>query len=210
MLGRNTGIRVAALDYFKHFHFDNKIDLSLIEHSELDKLIKRASVDNLTGLFYRDVLFSFLQAELERANRHCTSVSLLMVDLDGFKEINDTYGHQTGDDVLARAASIIRSNIRSMDMPGRYGGEEFVVIVPDTETLPALHSAERIRKAIENEFRSDINLTVSIGIGCYPADADSMDSLVKAADMALYAAKNNGKNQSCLSYYNNKKNPTEL
>lgn len=118
-----------------------------------------------------------------------------MLDLDDFKLVNDNFGHQKGDEVLVRLADIIQETIRTMDIAGRYGGEEFSVILPETDLIEAVQSAERIRESIENEFHQDVQLTASVGIACFPNDGDDVTSLVKTADEALYQAKAEGKNQ---------------
>ena len=194
-LGRNPGIVVAALDWRTNFQAGKAVELNLIESSKLESMLERAVVDGLTGLYDHDTLFTLLEKEIERAKRHSETVSFLLLDLDDFKRVNDEFGHQTGDEVLVRLAEIIRETIRSMDIAGRYGGEEFAAILPETDVTDAAHSAERLRKAAEAGFRRDVQLTISVGVASFPRDGADVGALVKTADEALYQAKLNGKNR---------------
>jgi diguanylate cyclase (GGDEF)-like protein len=195
MLSRNPGIVVAALDWLSNLKADETMELSLIEYGKLEKILERAVVDGLTGLYDHDTLLALLKKEIERARRHTETLSLLLFDLDDFKQVNDKYGHQKGDEVLARLADIIRETIRTMDIAGRYGGEEFAVILPETDVIEARQSAERLSAAIEQSFRQDVQLTISVGIACFPDHGKGVDALVKKADEALYQAKAEGKNR---------------
>ena len=194
-LGRNPGIVVAALDWLTNFQDDGGEDLRLIECGKLEKMQERAVVDGLTGLYDHDTLLTLLIKEVERARRHTKPVAVLMFDLDGFKHINDEYGHQKGDEVLVRVADVVRETIRTMDTAGRYGGEEFAVILPETTVAAAIQSAERLRAAIEEQFRKDVQLTISVGIACCPDNGNEVAALIKKADEALYQAKAEGKNR---------------
>jgi diguanylate cyclase (GGDEF)-like protein len=118
-----------------------------------------------------------------------------MLDLDDFKQVNDEFGHQKGDQVLVKLADVIRTTIRAMDIAGRYGGEEFAVILPETDAAAAAESAERLRRAVESAYRQEVQVTASIGVACYPTDGDDVDALVQSADDALYQAKAAGKNR---------------
>jgi len=193
-LGRNPGIVVAALDWQTNFQ-NNTEQLSLIESSKLEDVRESAVVDGLTGLYDHDTALMLLKKELERAKRHSEKCAVLMLDLDDFKQVNDEFGHQKGDEVLIRLANIMRENLRTIDTPGRYGGEEFIAILPETDKSSAIQSAERLRKAVKIEFSKDISLTISIGVGSFPVDASNADELLKKADNALYQAKEKGKNR---------------
>ena len=154
--------------------------------------------DDLTKLFNSRSLFSRLQNELDRAQRYGHALSLLILDLDNFKLFNDTYGHVAGDRVLTRAGEILRRSLRKTDMAFRYGGEEFIALLPETAGLEALKFAERIRQAFaEQEFRfnneTQSAVTVSIGLAEYVPGEDS-STYINRADQCLYAAKKNGKN----------------
>lgn len=195
VLKRNPGIVVAALDWVTNLQDDFSLGLSLIETGKLENMLERAVVDGLTGMYDHDTLMTLLEKEVERARRHAESIAVLMLDLDDFKQVNDELGHQKGDEVLARTADIMRATVRTMDMPGRYGGEEFAVILPETDIAAALQSAERLRCAVEAGFERDIGLTVSVGAACFPQHAATVETLIRSADEALYQAKRAGKNR---------------
>lgn len=137
--------------------------------------------------------------ELERAKRSKNFTGLLAIDIDFFKNFNDTYGHQFGDYVLKEVVSVIKKSVRVIDIVCRYGGEEFFVILPNTTREGAHITAERIRKNIENNImragEKRINVTVSVGISIYPLDSEGIDKMIAAADTALYTAKERGRNR---------------
>ncbi len=199
-LGRNPGIVVAALDYLTNCQGHEALEFSLIETGKLDKMLERAVVDRLTELYDHHTLLTLLDKEVERAKRYAEAGSLLLLDLDDFKRVNDDFGHQKGDEVLAQVASVIRQTIRSMDIAGRYGGEEFAVIVPESDGAAAIQSAERLCMTVEDRFQHNVKLTVSVGVASFPNDAQTVAALVKAADKALYAAKARGKNRVVASH----------
>lgn len=197
-LTRNPGIVVAALDWLTNVQKNVTVEWGLIESGNLENMLTRAVVDGLTGLYDHDTVLTLLEREVERARRHSEDISLLMLDLDDFKQVNDNLGHQKGDEVLVRLADIIRETIRAMDIAGRYGGEEFTVILPETDITAAVQSAERLREIIAERFHADMQLTASMGIACFPDDGKDVADLVKAADEALYKAKAEGKNR-CIA-----------
>jgi two-component system cell cycle response regulator len=158
--------------------------------------------DGLTGLFNHREFYRRLEEEIERVRRYGHPCSLLMLDIDHFKKINDTHGHQAGDRVLRILANWIRSEVRPTDQVSRYGGEEFTIILPETPETEALKAAERIRKGIsECEITllngEELNVTLSFGVATFPNDAKSAEELVAHADRALYAAKDAGRNRVC-------------
>ncbi|MFV0422785.1 diguanylate cyclase [Oleidesulfovibrio sp.] len=162
----------------------------------------QADHDGLTQLHNRRHFDSKLRDELDRHGRYRLPLTLMMLDIDYFKQINDRYGHQVGDAILRELSSLLRDTIRSTDYCARYGGEEFVAILPHTEEKQARVLAERLRKAIEaRTFRHHgqaIKVTISIGLtGVRPGALNSRDDLVKEADSALYLAKANGRNVVC-------------
>lgn len=164
------------------------------------KLEKLALYDALTGLYNRGKFDEVLKSELSRTNRYEGNLSLLIIDIDFFKKINDTHGHQNGDHALKYIANLILSSIRSSDYVARYGGEEFVVILPETDAQSAIELAERIRVSIEQKalkISNDqtIHLTASIGIASRSSRRVSPKVLIEIADQALYKAKKNGRNQ---------------
>jgi diguanylate cyclase (GGDEF)-like protein len=161
-------------------------------------LQETASRDGLTGLFNRRELDSKLGEELARCKRYGHALSLLLVDLDHFKVINDSYGHPAGDKVLRGIADIIRGPARRSDVVARYGGEEFAVIMPETEKSGAQVFAERIRLAVAGhtfsiDNKPPLNVTVSVGVAGFPGDAGTDAALIAAADSALYDAKRAGR-----------------
>ncbi len=168
-----------------------------------NELARMATTDGLTTLYNHRVFQDRLTEEIERAERYKRRLYLLMIDIDHFKGFNDTYGHQTGDDVLKAIAKIIKGNTRKVDFPARYGGEEFAVILPETEEEDARRVAERLRRAVVDYpfYLNDgtrVNLTVSIGGACFPDDATEKEALISKADTALYHAKNGGRNRVSL------------
>lgn len=165
------------------------------------RLENLTSVDKLTGIYNRQFYDRQIRIEMERATRTATKLSLLVVDIDDFKQINDTMGHRRGDEALAIVADLIRGNLRKIDMPFRYGGEEFVILLPGTGEMEAVHTAERLRSKIAecDEFISpdgtERRITVSIGGAVFPDHGRTEDDIFSHADSALYLAKRNGKNR---------------
>lgn len=158
-----------------------------------------ATVDALTGFFFRDYFFNRVNEEMERCQRYGGRFSLLMLDLDGFKQINDQYGHLAGDDYLREASRTIRGELRVADVACRYGGDEFCLLLPETDAAGATAIGERIRAAVRQhslEVRGrTLTASVSIGLTVYPdCAAGSVDALVQQADEALYGAKRSGRN----------------
>jgi diguanylate cyclase (GGDEF)-like protein len=173
-----------------------------IENASLHETVERQAVtDELTGLANVRAFTSTLDRELERSRRFETPLGLLMMDLDDFKLVNDTYGHQQGDEVLAQVAGVLRDHSRELDTPARYGGEEMAVVLPQTGVEGAEMLAERIREAVEAlrvpRVRGGgvLRVTASFGVASVPDAASDRDSLVAAADAALYRAKRGGKNR---------------
>src|SRR2546429_4491214 len=142
-LGRNVGLSVAALDYLLNISGD-LIAPTIVEHEILEVLEHRSVTDPLTGLFNRYHFEATLKREAARCLRHRSPLSLLLLDVDGLKAVNDRWGHQTGDQMLARVAGAIRDSLRGCDIGSRYGGDEFAVILPDTDARAARLVAERI------------------------------------------------------------------
>lgn len=164
------------------------------------ELERRSTHDGLTGVLNRAAFDERLMAEFKGASRHNRSLSLLMVDIDFFKRVNDTLGHQAGDEVLKSVATILTETTRPGDVVARYGGEEFAVILPETSENSAIAMAERLRVAVENariEYGASggVSLTVSVGCASQLPHAGTPKALVKAADAALYCAKDTGRNR---------------
>ena len=163
------------------------------------QLYEQAITDGMTKLYLHRYFKQRLADEIKRAARFKRRIAMIMVDIDHFKLLNDNYGHQTGDEVLKHVAAILRRAVRTHDLPARYGGEEFALVLPETDMLGAVAVAERIRRSIENEViefgGAVIRKTASFGVAVFPDCANDMDSLIKAADVALYWSKEHGRNQ---------------
>jgi diguanylate cyclase (GGDEF)-like protein len=166
------------------------------------KLKELATVDSLTGLYTRRVFDEFLDSELIRASRFKHNLSLLLVDIDHFKQINDTHGHQAGDIVLRKVAERIRKEARAVDRVCRYGGEEIGIILPETSINDAEKFGWRLNKLISTfpfiANEETIDLTVSIGVAAFPNHGDNETFMISAADRALYKAKETGRNRVCV------------
>lgn len=168
------------------------------------RLELQAATDTLTGLYNRGFFFERLGIEFRRAARYKRPVSVLMLDLDHFKQVNDRHGHPFGDLVLSVTAQTIRTNVRESDLVARYGGEEFVLLLPETGAPEAMIVAEKLRAAIAaQEFTNgivSIHLTVSLGVATQPdVEAKDHEDLVRLADEALYAAKWAGRDQAVVA-----------
>ena len=157
---------------------------------ELERIAYR---DSLTNLLNRREITRILDIEIERAQRQKTPLSILMLDLDNFKSINDNYGHQMGDNVLKATASMLVECGRRTDYIGRIGGEEFIILLPNTSYKVALELAERFRASIETTLANDIRFTCSIGVAELEV-GEQMEKLMQRVDQALYTAKNSGRN----------------
>lgn len=174
---------------------------------EVDRLREMVSIDTLTGLYNFRYFTQALDQEMERTRRSGHATAVVMIDLDHFKSVNDTYGHSAGNTVLQELANCMSSSFRKLDVCCRYGGEEFAVILPATELLVAVHVAERLRERIEamtisvmdNDGREKlVRVTASLGIGLYHRNGvDDVDELMKTADKYLYQAKQTGRNRVC-------------
>ena len=155
--------------------------------------------DSLTGLSVRSYFVERAQAELSRSKRHGLSCALMMVDLDLFKQKNDTFGHLVGDVVLKDVARLLHSNLREIDLIGRFGGEEFLLLLVETKVEQAMAIAQRLRQLVEvhpiRAYDELLTQTISVGLAAFPEDAQTLDELIERADQALYAAKRQGRNR---------------
>jgi diguanylate cyclase (GGDEF)-like protein len=167
--------------------------------ADLARLTRQAQTDGLTNLANRRALDERLDVEVDHARRLGTNIAFVIADIDDFKSINDSYGHQTGDEVLRRVGRAFAEAVRELDLPGRYGGEEFALVLPGTNLSGARALAEKIRRNLEELLvttpdGSPFQVTASFGAACFPAQS-GVEELVAAADAALYEAKRTGKNR---------------
>jgi diguanylate cyclase (GGDEF)-like protein len=172
--------------------FTEQAAVALANAHLFQQLLENATHDALTELPNRREFDRQLTRELERSSRYGEIFSLAILDLDSFKQLNDTRGHQAGDEVLRRVAATLREQQRAYDVAARYGGEEFALIAPGLSHEHAVDAGERIRAAIA---ANGCDVTASIGVATFPHDADGADALVAAADAALYASKHGGRNR---------------
>ena len=168
----------------------------IADDEKLKEKIKRLSEeDYLTALYNRRKIHEIIENEIIRSNRYNSDFAVILMDIDNFKAINDTLGHNTGDKVLVRFAKILRKTIRESDIASRWGGEEFLIICPETTMAGALSLAEKLRSNVEkNGFKNVANVTASFGVAGIER-GDSVKSLIHRADKVLYSAKNAGKNR---------------
>ena len=213
-LGRDVGPRVALFDYL--MNVDRRLtNPKIIELSDFEKTERSALTDHLTGLFNRAHFDGSLKREVNRCRRYGQRASLVVMDLDDFKLVNDQHGHQVGDAVLKEVGRLLGQKVRDIDIAARYGGEEFAIILPETGRMSAFLVAERIRNEIERFFRrrsiarQDVPITVSGGVAAFPADAEGAEGMVARADEALYRAKRAGKNRVSL-YYKEKRRASRV
>jgi len=175
-----------------------QLNLCLERISLYDKLQQLSIHDSLTQVYNRRYLTERINEEFERAKEFAFNLSFLMIDIDFFKKINDTYGHIVGDIVLRNVAFIIKDTVREIDIVGRYGGEEFSVVLPEESKEDAIIVAKRIVKRVASTkiraFDDNITTTVSAGVASYPQDTMHLDMLIEIADKALYQSKNSGRN----------------
>ncbi|MDH3255941.1 MAG: diguanylate cyclase [Acidobacteriota bacterium] len=193
-LNESVDPRVALIDYF--LQVDRRLDRpKIVELSVFEKT--RASVfrDELTGLHNYRFFRGLVPRELARSRRNRTPLSLVMIDIDDFKRHNDLNGHESGNDVLVELARLLRASIRETDVAVRYGGEEFVLVLPETQKTVASELAGQACATIE---RSPLAMTVSMGVATHPADATEETELIRCADQAMYEAKAAGKNRVWL------------
>jgi len=201
-LGRDPGLRVAVIDYLSNVR-RLLANPTIVERSQLEQTERSAITDALTGLFNRRHFGRTLDLEVRRSRRYALRLSLLMLDLDGFKALNDQHGHLFGDLVLQRLGRVLRRAVREADVACRYGGEEFAVVLPETDRLGAYAVAERVRQKTGEQFDKPvggklIDVRLSGGISSYPEDGADPSALIARADEALYLAKSQGKDRISL------------
>ena len=206
-------MKLGAADYItKPFNLDQiKIVVAktlersrLRQKAEEGELYKQMSrIDGLTELYNYTFFQQLLKTEVERAHRYGHQLSLLMIDIDNFKGYNDAYGHPAGDEALRKLARVMSRAVRGCDFIARYGGDEFVVVLPETDQSEAKTIGERLRSLVaktkyDGSQEEESAITVSVGLATYPKDAQSKEDLIKRADQALYRAKSNNRNNLCV------------
>lgn len=170
----------------------------------LQRIEIMATHDSLTQLYNRRQIESLLQLECKRADRYGSQLSIILLDIDHFKKVNDTYGHPSGDEALRAVSKIIRQTIRETDIAGRYGGEEFIILVPNASCDGTEAMAERLRNEIKTtsiqiEANNTISVSVSMGVACFSTENNTPEQLVKCADEVLYQAKETGRDRICIA-----------
>jgi diguanylate cyclase (GGDEF)-like protein len=198
ILGRDPGLKVAALDLLENVKGRLK-NLKLIESKKIQFIAKTSLKDQLTSLYNRKTFENRLESEVKRARRYRRNLSLLLIDIDHFKNINDTRGHQAGDVVLMGIGRIILENLRESDSAYRYGGEEFAIVLVESNKKNAAKYAERLRSLIQRTAFEEISVTISVGCSQLKNRKDTPQSFVKRVDDALYKAKQTGRNRVCKS-----------
>lgn len=202
-LGRKTGFRVALLDYFVNESKELK-NPKVIEIHVYAETARQAAIDELTGLFNRRFFDAAIERELKQASRRNREFSLLIIDIDNFKRVNDTHGHTTGDAVISALGKLLQRMVRSEDTACRIGGEEFAVILPETGAEGAAVVSEKIRSEFAKLKIASTDLSLSGGLSTFPSDAKSAAELIDRADQMLYFAKYSGKNR-VICYSQNKR-----
>ena len=191
--------RTQSLLRIKRLHDQLQEKVFQLEQAK-ERLRMLAVKDGLTELYNHRYFKRFLTQEIKRANRHKSQVSLIMMDIDHFKNYNDTYGHLAGDEVLRNVAKLMSENIRSIDVAARYGGEEFVIVLPQTNKNAAKIVAEKLRTLVGNQkFQNEDTqpngkITISMGVATFPENATDIKELIHQADQRLYHAKSLGRN----------------
>jgi two-component system, cell cycle response regulator len=175
---------------------------SNIENSYHEEIYRLTTIDGLTQIFNKRYFMETLEREISRAHRYRRDLSLIMMDIDKFKPINDTFGHLAGDSVLKQLASVIKARIRREDIMSRYGGEEFAIVLPEVDEQNAHQTAEKIRKLVEKTaFKFEetrIPVTISMGLATLRPDVHDPAEFIKLADAKLYEAKAAGRNRVCV------------
>jgi diguanylate cyclase (GGDEF)-like protein len=208
-MGREVSLRTVVCDYFCSIS-KSLFNPKIIEIHLFEKAARSSTFDNLTGLLNRNAFDETLTREISRAKRHDSNLTLLFLDLDDFKNINDTLGHLAGDEVLKKVSQMIMNEKRSEDIAARYGGEEITILMPETSKADGWLIGERIRKIIEataiDYEEKSVKMTLSGGLASFPIDAGDDLTLLKNADLAMYRAKSFGKNNISFFSMDKRKN----
>ena len=195
-LNRKVGISVATLDYLSNIK-DILKEPKIIEENKIELVAEFSTIDELTRLYSRDVFDVTLLKYIEESKRTHSPLCLILIDVDDFKQVNDQFGHQKGDEVLTEIGACINEIVREMDLAARYGGEELAIILPNTDIKKAYILGERIRDNVAKLTFQGFSVTVSVGVGDMSLKKNNTpETLIKAADVALYKAKDMGKNRT--------------
>jgi diguanylate cyclase (GGDEF)-like protein len=197
-LGRNVGIAVAALDYLSNIT-DDLNSATLVGEAHIEEIVALSLRDGLTGLFNHTYFYQQIDFEVRRYVRYGALVSLLLIDIDDFKEVNDSYGHREGDRILAALGRVLMLEARDSDICCRYGGEEFAVILPLTHVHEAGLIANRLKMKLVYHLPGGKTVTVSMGVASCGKGTGTYQYLVEAADRALYQAKRSGKDRVMIA-----------
>lgn len=201
-LGYLVAKGVAEEDKEKFSILANQFLLGVKRSLLYQKVQELAIIDGLTGILSRRYFLERLGEELKRSKQFRYSFAFLMVDIDHFKEYNDRYGHLVGDVILKETAKIIKDSLRQIDLVSRYGGEEFSIILTETDRTGAMLAAERIRHSLESRhiraYDEDLKVTISVGVSVFPSHGRDIHELIDKADQALYWAKQAGRNRVCV------------
>lgn len=196
------GLELGAMDYItKPIHpsiVKARVKTHITLKQQYDQLVGMATHDQLTGLYNRHYLSDALDKKVSQAKRHREALSVIIIDIDHFKNVNDTFGHLTGDIVLKALANIVYYSARKEDVAARFGGEEFIVVLDNCTAQDALVKAESLRSAIQALHPQDIAVTASFGVAQMDDDTQRYEDLLKNADTALYIAKEEGRNRVVL------------
>jgi diguanylate cyclase (GGDEF)-like protein len=208
--GQTLGVLVLDTTRVEGFHFSDQPTLESVADicanaiqnaNHVDRVRQLAYIDGLTGIFNRRFFEMRINEEIERARRFANGMSVIMVDIDQFKRLNDEFGHLLGDEVLRQISSVFSQHIRKIDVVCRYGGEEFAILLPETHVEQALGVADKLRRIVETWQFPGVPrpVTISAGLAAFPRHGITRDELVKAADAGLYAAKQAGRNRIFLA-----------
>jgi diguanylate cyclase (GGDEF)-like protein len=206
--GEKVSFNVSNLDFV--LKLSEFISMTVSNAVLYERTKKLSVTDGLTGISNRPNMEQVLRSEFERSMRYGAPLSVVLLDVDNFKGVNDTYGHQKGDEILVAFASLLKKFCRANDTAARYGGEEFLMILPQSDAQGAFKIAERVREEMMklNFTGNESNFSVTTSCGVVELDRDfikSTDQLVAMADQALYEAKNSGRNKTVIGYSENKK-----
>lgn len=209
LIVENKILGIITAENLKRDDFDNfsilgsQLALEIRKTKLYERIQELAITDGLTGVFLRRHFLERFHEEATRSSEHNLKLSFLMLDIDHFKQQNDTHGHLVGDVILKEIAQILKVNLREIDLLGRYGGEEFSIVLPDTDKVGGLQAAERIRLAVEEHsfkaYEELIRITISVGVAVFPDNATNVQKLIDSADKALYQAKQKGRNRVCVA-----------